>query len=266
MKRQIAFRCAKCSGIERVPWGGGGRPSLACSACGFVFEPSFEKAKWYDDVKLHRAAGNLAVEHGIDIPSATSVLLGILTLQQARALPDPAQKPPRSARARTLLGMGAVVAIAASLLAPLRKPAASASDVARVPVERAPAFSRSREPSPPAVAPAILPVIAFKLAPSGQLSQVSGPDPSQTFTAFCMHASNARKLSPIGITQAVPPKAGERLGIVRDYADLAVPRAVKIRRDQRTRRWVIGDGASTIVPTPAPNATGLPDWPGEPSS
>jgi len=260
MKHQIAFRCGKCSGIERVPWGGGGRPSLACSACGFVFEPSFEKAKWYDDVKLHRAAGGLVVEHGIDTPSAYSVLLGILTLQQARALPDLAQKPPRSTRARYLLGMAAgVVVVAASLLAPLRKPVTSASDVARIPVERAPAFSQSKEPPPPAVAPALAPAIAFKLAPSGQLSQVSGPDPSQTFTAFCKHATNARKLSAVAITEAVPPKAGERLGIVRDYADLAVPRAVKIRRDQRTRRWVIGDGDSTIVPTPAPNATGPSD-------
>jgi hypothetical protein len=95
--------------------------------------------------------------------------------------------------------------------------------------------------------------IVFRTDASGNLAEVAGPDPKRTFVAFCLHDSHAGRLSPVAIAAAVPPHTGVRIGIIRDLTDLTIPRSVRIRRDARSQRWVIGDGATPISLDRAPD-------------
>jgi hypothetical protein len=94
--------------------------------------------------------------------------------------------------------------------------------------------------APAAKTPDSKPGVEYRNEASGQLSEIAAPDARQALIAFCKHPSNRGKLTPLAIGPTVPRSAGERLGLIRDADDVAAVKAVRIRRDIRTNRWIIG--------------------------
>lgn len=251
--RQIAFRCPHCLRIvERGPSRNRAddRETLTCPACDSIFKLSFEKGRWNGNVADDRVANALALEHDVDLPSAYSILEGIMTLEQARSI-SAEEKAASKRWVRSLAAAAVCILVAASFLLRFDVAAAPPPQPRILPASK-PTVPESKEATVPlGGAVSVSEAVEFTIGPSGALAGVSGPDPGRALAAFCKHSSNVGRLSPLAVTEALPARAGERLGIVRDFTNVAVPKAVRIRQDPRTRRWLIGDGASQIVPAPA---------------
>ncbi|MDX1389317.1 MAG: hypothetical protein R3344_09005 [Acidobacteriota bacterium] len=88
------IRCAQCGVSSRVESLETGR--VSCGHCGreYVFTPG--SAAGLD----HHEASRYARAHGIDLPAAGSVLLGILTLDQARAFAEGKRMAPQEQPAK----------------------------------------------------------------------------------------------------------------------------------------------------------------------
>lgn len=86
----------------------------------------------------------------------------------------------------------------------------------------------------------------------GQPVEIVGPDPAAVLAAFCSADSWSIRPEPLEITEDVPPSGGVRLGLFRDWSDVAKPRAIRIRQDARSRRWIAGTGHGRIPVSEAP--------------
>jgi hypothetical protein len=78
----------------------------------------------------------------------------------------------------------------------------------------------------------------------GQVTRVIGPDPSAVLEEYC----KARGVEPVTVAASTPPLFGVRIGVFRDIEHLESYFSIRIRRDSRTRRWVVGDGDAPIRP------------------
>jgi hypothetical protein len=87
--------------------------------------------------------------------------------------------------------------------------------------------------------------------PQGRVTQIVGPDPRSVLIAYC-DSLPERALRPVELVEAVPPELGTRHGLFRDEEDPGPLYAIRIRRDEQTRRWVAGDGVGPIDARVAP--------------
>jgi hypothetical protein len=76
----------------------------------------------------------------------------------------------------------------------------------------------------------------------GQVVQVRAADPQSVLVGYCRVAAT-KLCDPVELAMSDPPHAQLRLGIFRGLYDM---RAIRIRRDPRTGRWVAGDGKHEI--------------------
>lgn len=88
--------------------------------------------------------------------------------------------------------------------------------------------------------------------PEGRVTQIVGPDPRSVLLAYCESGLSGRSLQPVDLVEAIPPELGARNGLFRDEEDPGALYAIRIRRDEQTRRWVAGDGARPIDAKVAP--------------
>lgn len=84
------IRCKQCHGsvqilLEADPKG---RTGTSCTGCGQQYELKLSGSK---AERLLADARRIALEHQIDLPGAYSVLVGVMDLDQVRALQDPAR-------------------------------------------------------------------------------------------------------------------------------------------------------------------------------
>ena len=120
-------------------------------------------------------------------------------------------------------------------------------------------------PSAP-VAPAEAPQGGSHAAPStpsltlpvtdaaGQLIMVTGPDPRSVLVAFCNTGHNAGRRQAFAIGPSSPPSGTARVGLFRNLEQPNAPmRAIRIRRDTRSGRWMAGDGHQPIQTEPSPD-------------
>jgi hypothetical protein len=88
---------------------------------------------------------------------------------------------------------------------------------------------------------------------AGQIIMVTGPDPRSVLVAFCNTGHNAGRRQAFAISPASPPSGTARLGLFRNLEQPNAPmRAIRIRRDTRSGRWLAGDGHSPIQTEAAP--------------
>jgi len=76
----------------------------------------------------------------------------------------------------------------------------------------------------------------------GQVVEIRASDPGAVLTGFCQSSSEGL-CEPVELAWSDPPHAEKRFGIYRSFYDL---RAIEIRRDPSTRKWVAGNGRNTI--------------------
>jgi len=87
----------------------------------------------------------------------------------------------------------------------------------------------------------------------GRLTRVTGPDPDTVLAAFCRHGGLVSSKQPIEVTRTKLSSSDARLGVFRDLDSLAADKAIRIRRDWKTRRWVTGDGVHPVTVRDAPS-------------
>ncbi len=109
-------------------------------------------------------------------------------------------------------------------------------------------------PAPPVPQPPP-PLTVPKTDATGQLVEVVGPDPKSVLIAFCSTGRQGGLREPMDVVTGVPPNAALRFGLFRhlDQPGMAV-RAIRIRRDANSGRWVSGDGRNPIMTERAPGA------------
>src|SRR5437899_1457939 len=100
----MQFRCAQCKALTNVaiPARGASPFTVACSGCGRRYNLSVHRPTNPADQERYRHAKSYSEEHRIDLAAAYSVLEGLMTLDEARALrQEGASRPaPSSAPAR----------------------------------------------------------------------------------------------------------------------------------------------------------------------
>ncbi len=115
----------------------------------------------------------------------------------------------------------------------------------------------SSVPAPPP------PMTVPKTDSTGQVVEVVGPDPRSVLISFCSTGRQSGRREAIEIAPTSPPDASARWGVFRslDNPSLA-PRAILIRKDQRSGRWSTGDGRTPIMteapPAPSPGTHAVP--------
>ena len=86
----------------------------------------------------------------------------------------------------------------------------------------------------------------------GRVTQVNGPNPMTVLEAYCEAASGTYEREPLELAQAAPPSPDQRYGIFRDFSRLESKRAIRIRQDRESQRWIVGDGRTPIRTREAP--------------
>jgi hypothetical protein len=110
------------------------------------------------------------------------------------------------------------------------------------------------KPAPPKSAPDIDRYTSPVTDAAGQIIMVTGPDPRSVLVAFCNTGHNAGRRQAFAISPAGPPSGTARIGLFRNLEQPDAPmRAIRIRRDTRSGRWLSGDGHSPIQTESAPD-------------
>jgi hypothetical protein len=271
-----APRAVKGAGPEPAAGGTATAPAAAAIA-EVAYDPGFADAVRDGCLTIQQAmergdrqalALRLAHRHRLPTMLALKVADNRMTVRQAVAqkLVLESREPPRpqtsvshgvwnfmvySVGAMILAGLGAhVYHVWGDFLAERAAAALSPRMAAAAP--------RPRPEPPPAAVPAPPPPLTVpRTDATGQLVEIIGPDPKSVLLAFCSTGRQAGRREPVGIAATLPPGAAARLGVYRNLEQPATPlRAVRMRRDPGSGRWVAGDGRTPIT-TEA--LDGLPD-------
>jgi hypothetical protein len=234
-----------------------------------AYDPGFAKAVATGSLTVRQAiergdrkalAASLALKHKLPAHLAVQVADNRITVLQAIEL-KAAEKAKQIALSRTFVPRGPmnyiIYGLGAVLLCGLGvqmyrawgdyQELRGAAEL----VARANATARKR---PERVAPTPPPraLTDDKTDGAGQPTQIIGPDPRTVLISFCQTGGKSGHWIPIEIAPAVPPHPSLKLGIFRSLDQPgAPPRAIRIREDAKTGRWVAGDGRSPI-PTDTP--------------
>ena len=80
----------------------------------------------------------------------------------------------------------------------------------------------------------------------GQVIEIVGPDPRSVLLSYCDAVPGFLGVEPLSIQPVVPAFREARLGLFKDYENQGAVRAIRIRRDSRSGRWVAGSGRGPI--------------------
>lgn len=198
-------------------------------------------------------ASTLAQKHGLSMGLAFLVTDNRMHLADALAQQagDASPAVEKSQSTRTLwniVEVGVAVVIVAVAMLMIFRPSPASPELARAsaataPISRAARPDRQGSQQPPSKLPE---AVVVKTDLQGRVVEVSGPDPKTVLVGLCAQSEFSRTLTPIALAPAVPPSAGDRMGLLRDMNDLSVARYVAIHRDLRTGRWFTGDGLNPL--------------------
>ncbi len=85
----------------------------------------------------------------------------------------------------------------------------------------------------------------------GQVTEIVGSDPRSVLLSYCDAVSGFLGVEPLAIRGTAPQFRNARLGVFRDHNDGGALRAIRIRLDSRSGRWVAGSGRAPIRPSDA---------------
>jgi hypothetical protein len=94
----MKIRCLKCKAVHPYEVGTGAGRAITCGECGARFFPVHQGEDDRYQGDLQAAGAELAGVSRIDLASANSVLLGLMTLHQAQALQDDIRSGTRARR------------------------------------------------------------------------------------------------------------------------------------------------------------------------
>ncbi len=80
----------------------------------------------------------------------------------------------------------------------------------------------------------------------GQVIEVLGPDPRSVLVSYCDAVSGFLEVEPLAIRGTVPEFRNARLGVFQDHENGGAVRAIRIRLDSGSGRWVAGSGRAPI--------------------
>jgi hypothetical protein len=252
-------------------------PVLTCSTCG-AEHPARDPALLGRTDREHLdKAEDLAKACKIDVASAYSVLLGILTLKDVESLsakkappakntPEGADVQPRQAsdkperrrtprspvvlpvsvaasrkggRVTSLFLFVLCLALGATVVVLWQQRAMDGS------VDAGGTLLRSTQ---------------IRTGNSGRVTEIRGPDPQIVLAAFCKLDTADIRYEPVEI--AIPKDPGLRIGILRDPQQPEALWAIEIRRQEQAQQWIAGSGERRIRVTPAPSVpAGAPTIP-----
>src|SRR5882672_9686841 len=103
----MRFRCAQCRALTQVQIPAQMTAPLvtACSGCGRKYRFAVDRPRAADDQERYRRAKEFAEANQIDLGSAYSVLEGVMTLEEARALRKGLPPPSLAERAPAPTGL-----------------------------------------------------------------------------------------------------------------------------------------------------------------
>ena len=166
-----------------------------------------------------------------------------------RASPADIEEPARPGRVKWLIAALGVtlVALATFSLArrereryaqPARRLAAAMRDAReRIPMESSPEPVRSLRQ---------LTSLSTRIQEDsdGRIVQITGPSPEAVLLAYCTHEVD--RLRPVELATTSPVGGTVRIGLYQDLSRLGQLYAIEIRQDQKSRRWVAGDGRKPV--------------------
>jgi hypothetical protein len=211
-------------------------------------------------------ASRLVQRHGLSTELALRVADNRISLAEARTQRRQVEHVPVSSRPATrshkmlLFGCAAVVVLGVGVQS-WRKLSTSTAPPAPVVGRDGSAGGGGASPSSDGPVVADDPVAAATAAAEvqtdheGRVLRVAGPDPLTVLIAYCASDSMAERLEPVELARAMPPLPGTRLGIFRDADQSGALLSIRINKDQKTRRWVAGNGRAPIAmrePPPFP--------------
>ena len=275
----MLFRCFQCGGTRRVDYGQvavGAR--LACR-CGRVFVLRDGVERGTDAGTDAEAAEAFAQANDIDLASAYSVRLGLVSLDAVRSWRTERRRKPRAVAgspkseapegdvpdALILTGPDrrswshrlrdrrvvttAVLAVLIVLVAGFwgriewrRLTAESRQVAARAEQASAPASRSETSPEPTNPVSPAQRLTHVEKNDMGQIVRITAPTPETVLLAFC---ESAMKRVPLEVTVSRPPRKGVRLGVFKDV-DGSTPQTISIRRSRESPGWVAGDGSQPI--------------------
>jgi hypothetical protein len=119
--------------------------------------------------------------------------------------------------------------------------------VAATQPEAAPESAAAETPAVSSVTPATPPGSEVLTDEDGRVTRVTGPDPRAVLDAYCASVAG---LDPIGLEEGAGI-SGFRIGLLNDLSQPGKRFSIRIRRDNRSGRWLVGDGSAPVDPYPA---------------
>jgi hypothetical protein len=258
------IRCLYCKAVN--PYTGGGEPTRAitCPNCGARRLPGRCEETSQVEGGAERSGAELAESLRIDLASANSVLLGLMTLDQARALQheirlgcgcknefdgktQQSRKKRLSARAASLiLAITIFAAIAVGSQGWLRWQEQQAPNAIRnFPLDREATTRIEVESEPPAQNRTRF---EARRNLEGRLTWISAPTPEDVLVAFCRErAAAVEPCDPIEVASTRPRRNGTRLGLLRQR-DIFEDYAITIVKNRENGWWFAGTGKNGIDP------------------
>jgi hypothetical protein len=245
----MRFRCGACRAASLLRTSGSGQDLRAsCVSCGRRYRVRDPAVLGATDEERLRSAEELAGAAGLDLPTAFSVLIGALTMTQARELqtdlPDPlppeagpssppVAAPPTVKRSPRRVVIGTAILLGAALGLSIW----SLSDEALTPdaaidrqwLERA---------------------VEIRLDDDGQPLSVVSHDAGLVLVGYCMAGTSESRCTPLHLVPGA--ETGRRLGVFSRPDRSGSRFAIEIRRNPGEFDWVAGDGLQPIGALSAP--------------
>lgn len=277
------IRCFVCRGVTWVEGDCRQQCVIDCSNCCHPLQ--LRNVTTQDSQKRFEDAVCFAEASRIDLPSANSVLLGIMTLREALAIQgkstplptgspstmeiaaDEALRSLEQERAKRALALAAKdqpgiiekhsrVALFAALGMLLATAALSLVGwnswdkeiaAARALENRSPGTPRV-ESSPDQPEARAGTATSLRRNREEQVVQIIGRTPEDVLRRFCAIMGEPGQYEPLELATTNPHRIGARVGIVRNFQDLSQSYAIWIQQRRKDRRWIAGTGKEPLKP------------------
>lgn len=277
------IRCLVCRGVTWVESDCRQQCVVACSNCCHPLR--LRNVTTQDSHNRFEDAVCFAEASKIDLPSANSVLLGIMSLREAlsiqgRSIPVPTGSPSpmeiaadealrtleqeRTQRALALAAKNqpslpekhpraALFAALGMFLAAIALSVLGWNFWATEIASARALEDRNREPTQLASSddqPVTRVDRTVRLRRNGedQVVQIIGRTPGDVLRRFCAVSGEPGQYEPVELATTNPHRIGARVGIVRNFQDLSQSYAIWIQQRRRDRRWIAGTGEEPLKP------------------
>lgn len=278
-------RCLDCLGVTWIERGDCAPGLVPCGSCSRQMRLLNAHA-WTTDDKAHfEDASKFAAASQIDLPSANSVLMGLMTLQNALSIQgqDPQvatrkgsseaecaaetalremekkqlsraaqmhrkirrRMPRLESRVALLATVGMLLASAVVGWSGIKNWNREVAEGRAL--EALNIVTQDKEPLtvPAAKRPRITKPTRLRHDEDGDVVRIVGPSAEAVLRAYCKIDP---AFEPIELAGLKEPRRGMRIGVFRDYNDLTKPYGIWIRRRETDRNWYAGGGTVPLRP------------------